>query len=121
MNLLNPILYAFITAFLLAIGQILFKVGSEKWEISNISTTIITFVTNPFLIIAIVLYAVTIVLWIYVLKQLPLTVAYPITALSFIIVPMLSSFYLDEKVTIYTFIGGVLVILGVLLTQYKLE
>lgn len=103
---------ALTTAALMAIGQVLFKLGADKLKTETLSDLAISFF-NPYLIVAIVLYALTILIWIYVLKIMPLSVAYPITALAFIVVPILSSLILGEKLTLQTIIGSVLIIAGI--------
>lgn len=115
----NPILMAFATACSMACGQVLFKIGSKSLSGNGIVNSVFEFITNPFLIFAIFLYASTIIAWIYVLRVLPLSVAYPITALSYLIVPLISYFILNEQITIRIVMGSVLIILGVVVSNYS--
>jgi drug/metabolite transporter (DMT)-like permease len=75
-------------------GQILFKLaaragGSERgrfpWDI-----------LNAWLIAALAVYGAATLLWVWLLKSLPLNVAYPFVGLAFVIVPMLARFTLGE-------------------------
>lgn len=113
----TPILLALLTACSMAIGQILFKLGAKNWHGDSLIKWIWSFITNPFLVVAVFLYAFTIIIWIYVLKALPLSIAYPITALSYVIVPVISYFFLYEKITLHTFLGSLLIIVGVVVTH----
>ena len=112
-----PMLLALLTAFSMAGGQLLFKIGAAKWHGSTLSQWIWSFISNPFLVSAIFLYAFTVLVWIYVLRILPLSIAYPITALSYVIVPFLSFILLKEKISIYNFIGMALIISGVIVSH----
>ncbi len=114
-----PIFLALLTAVSMALGQLCFKLGAPRWQGDNIPALILSFISNPLLTGAIVLYAVTILGWIYVLKFLPLAIAYPLTALSYILVPLFSWLFLHEKITSSTLIGSVLIILGVLISHLQ--
>lgn len=113
------IVLAVITAFSMAGGQLLFKLGAAKWSGVNLAGWVVSFLSNPHLMIAVFLYAATIIAWIYVLKSLPLSVAYPITALAYIIVPVMSHLFLGEKVSTGTLLGSVIIIFGVIVCQYQ--
>ncbi|MDH4464057.1 MAG: EamA family transporter [Acidovorax sp.] len=71
---------------------------------------------NGWLLVALVLYAVTTVGWVWVLRNAPLSLAYPFMGLAFIIVPLLARWWLGEAVTVQTLAGGALILAGVALT-----
>lgn len=104
---------ALLTAALLAIGQLLFKVGSSKIEATSASGFIMAAITNPILIFAVALYGFTILIWIYVLNKMPLSIAYPITGLAYIIVPVISYYFLGEKISPLVMIGSLLILAGI--------
>lgn len=114
-----PVLLALVTAFSMAGGQLLFKLGAPHWKGTTAVEWIVSFATNPFLMVAVVMYAATILIWIYVLRTLPLSVAYPITALSYVIVPCLSYLLLHEKISAQTALGSAVIILGVIITHLQ--
>lgn len=115
----SPIILALLTAVAMACGQLLFKFGAERWRIDSLSQAVLSFISNPFLVSAVLLYAVTILLWIYVLKVLPLSLAYPLTALSYVLVPLLCWAVLGEKVSSQTLLGSTLIIAGVLVCHWQ--
>lgn len=115
----KAIILALLTACSMAGGQILFKLGASSWSGDTLGQWVWSFVINPFLVSAVFLYAFTIIVWIYVLKILPLAIAYPLTALSYVLVPAISYFFLHEKVSIYTLSGSLLIILGVIITHFQ--
>jgi drug/metabolite transporter (DMT)-like permease len=114
-----PLLLAATTAVMMAIGQTLFKLGAPHWTGSGIPALALSFLKNPYLVTAVFLYAVTILLWIYVLKHLPLSLAYPVTALSYVIVPIISAFVLKEDVGPTTIAGTVLILAGISLISLR--
>lgn len=103
----------------MAAGQVLFKVGSSRLHGGSASALFFSFITNIYLMSAIVLYACTILVWIYVLKSLPLSVAYPLTALSYVVVPVICALFLNEKIDLYTMLGSLLIIAGVAITHFR--
>ena len=114
-----PILLALLTACSMAGGQILFKLGAAKWNGETFIQWLWSFVTNPFLVFAVILYGITTIVWIYVLRLLPLSIAYPLTALAYVIVPVISYFFLHEKINIHTLLGSFLIIQGVIITHLQ--
>jgi drug/metabolite transporter (DMT)-like permease len=114
-----PFFLAIATAISMAFGQVLFKSGSATLGGNTPIELVVSFASNLRLMVAIILYAVTILVWIYVLKHLPLSKAYPLTALSYVIVPIVSYFLLREQVGINTLIGSAIIILGVAVTHFK--
>ena len=69
---------------------------------------------SPLMIAALVLYGVATVLWVYVLRTVPLSAAYAVFALAFLIVPLLAHFVLDEPLSANVLIGGVIIVVGIL-------
>jgi drug/metabolite transporter (DMT)-like permease len=100
---------------LLAVGQMLFKSAAEQWRIDGWSWTSLRGFFSPPLLAALALYAVATVLWVFVLRTVPLSLAFPVYALTFIIVPLMAYFVWDEPVTYNTLLGGVVIMLGVII------
>ena len=100
------------TVFLLAAGQILFKVAAEKIDIAG-QGIVASLLLNTSLIIALVVYAVATFCWLMVLKGMPLRLAYPFAALGFFIVPLLSYLFLGEPLRASSFIGAAIIMIGI--------
>ncbi len=64
-------------------------------------------------IAALCIYGAATVLWVWVLRFIPLNVAYPVYALAFIIVPVASYFLLTEPIGLKHLLGGLLIVAGV--------
>ncbi|RMH82262.1 hypothetical protein EA796_20770 [Pseudomonas sp. AOB-7] len=110
---------AVLTAFSMASGQLLFKLGADRWRGDSLVQLLWSFLSSPYLMGAVFLYALTILVWIYVLKVLPLSIAYPLTALSYILVPVFSLVILGEKVSTNTLVGSGLIIAGIIVTHMQ--
>ncbi len=95
----------------LAAGQICFKLASPAFTVFSMRSMF-----SPIFIIALIIYAVATVLWVVVLSRVPLTVAYPLIALSYLIVPLLARVFLNEPLSWQTFAGAAVIIAGILLS-----
>lgn len=95
----------------LAAGQICFKLASPAFAEFSLRSLF-----APIFIVALVIYAVATVLWVIVLSRVPLTLAYPLVALSYLIVPVLARLFLGEPLQWQTFAGAAVIIAGILLS-----
>jgi undecaprenyl phosphate-alpha-L-ara4N flippase subunit ArnE len=109
---IKQLLFVLFTIFILSAGQILFKVASVKLDLSY-KGLITGLLFNPTLILAVAIYTVATVFWLFILKSMPLNVAYPFTALGFFIVPLLSYYFLGEPLRWTSFAGAGVIMLGV--------
>ncbi|NNE57150.1 MAG: transporter [Hellea sp.] len=104
-----------LTPFCIAVGQLLFKMSSEKLVTTGANFYTVLF--NPVFILALAIYGSATLLWIYVLKSVPLVYAYSFMALSFVFVPILAFFFLQEQFTLRYFAGALLIISGLAIIQ----
>jgi multidrug transporter EmrE-like cation transporter len=107
----------FASVTLSALGQTAFKLGVSRTEISDAATFIVkamSFVFSPFVLLGLTLYAVGTVLWLFALRQLDLSVAYPFVAMSFVMVALSSVVFLGETLDPMRIVGLSLIILGIL-------
>jgi len=102
---------------MLSIGQILFKTTGIALKQSGASIMSAS-VLLPFATAGIV-YALASLLWVNALSETPLAIAYPITALSFVLVPMASYYFFQEQLNVVNMIGLGAIIIGVALSQYR--
>jgi drug/metabolite transporter (DMT)-like permease len=107
-----------ILQFLLAItcvlaitaGQILFKrLGLEIQAGSNLFSYKVMVLAS----VAFSIYGAATILWVYLLRYVPLNKAYLFMALSFVFVPFAGHFFLAEKMTFGVIVGAALIILGI--------
>lgn len=94
-------------------GQVLFKHGAISLSKSYKPWDLL--LSAP-IMLGISIYAVSTLLWIYLLRDVALSKAYPFFALSFVIVPLLSSMFFEEHLGNSYLVGMLLIIAGVMLT-----
>ena len=100
----------------LSIGQILFKLAARQLEAQSLSDAfMLNAWKNGYLLSALLLYGVTTLLWVWILRRVPLNVAYPFTALAFVLVPVASFFILAEPLSARLLAGSLLIVAGICL------
>jgi drug/metabolite transporter (DMT)-like permease len=113
---LRGLLLVLACVVLLAVGQLLFKFAALQWRVDGWTWSSARNLLSPTLMLAMLLYALATVMWVYALRTVPLTVAFPIYALTFIIVPVLAYFFAGEPLTLKTLAGAAVIMLGVLIS-----
>jgi len=91
-----------IPLMLMVFGQIMFKIGSSYGDFLNI------FVISGYLALL-----SRSIIWIAVLRRLPLSFAYPVLSLSFVFILFASYYIFQEQLTFFKLTGCVLIIVGV--------
>ena len=104
-------------ALLLAVGQILFKYSASTLSYQHGISALLALPRNTFFLLGVLLYSVSTILWVWLLKDIELGKAYPFAALAFIIVPILSHFTLGEGLTFKMIMGSILIFSGVIVSQ----
>lgn len=96
----------------ISVGQMLFK---HTATMLSTATNGIWPWFNPYLFAALAIYGGATLAWIYMLRQVPLNLAYPLFALSFLIVPLLSLIIFREPFTLRMMAGSAAIVFGVYL------
>jgi drug/metabolite transporter (DMT)-like permease len=100
----------------LAGGQVLFKYAAM--DIGRRSADgLLAAATSPWLLAALVLYAASTGLWIWILTVVPLSRAYPFALAAAVLVPIAAYYLFGETITLRYGIGFAFVVFGLLLTQ----
>lgn len=105
-----------LTPLLISAGQILFKLTSARTGAVDFAG-LAALLVDPYLIAAFAIYGFGTIVWIYVLKSVPLTVAYPFMALTFCAVPLLAWWLLGEQLSLRYALGAALIIAGLLVVN----
>ena len=98
---------------LIGVGQILFKSAASQLRLEGDAWTALQSAANAALVAALATYALATVLWLLALRSTPLSIAFPVYALTFVIVPILAHAFLGEAVGWRTFAGAFVIIVGV--------
>lgn len=107
----------FASVCLSAIAQMAFKYGVSRVVVAEESSLILiamSFLFSPFVILGLGLYGVGTILWLFALKQMDLSLAYPFVGMSFIMVFALGVFILGEPFNTQRLIGTGIIIIGLL-------
>jgi multidrug transporter EmrE-like cation transporter len=104
-------------AIILSIGQILFKQASGALAGGSGPGGVLSLVSSAHFWAAICLYGISTLLWIWLIKDIPLNRAYPFVALAFVLVPVLSRFVLDEELSRAGIAGSAVIVVGIVLSQ----
>ncbi|MDB5957144.1 EamA family transporter [Ramlibacter sp.] len=99
-----------------ACGQILLKYAMTQVGPLNFSPEVLLRAfRQPFLPVALLIYGLALLMWLEVLSKTPLSVAYPVLAVTYVLVPLISQFVFDEKLQSSHYLGMFLILAGVAL------
>jgi drug/metabolite transporter (DMT)-like permease len=104
--------YSFLALFaiLLASGQLLFKQAA----LVSLERPLPGGFFTLWMLSALCLYGVATLLWVWLLRTIPLSTAYPFSALGFVLVPLLAKMIFHENLTANFSVGAVLIVAGIL-------
>jgi len=105
----------FASVSLSAIAQTAFKIGVARAHTSPDTALWIkaaTMIFSPMVLTGLALYGVGTMLWLFALRQLDLSLAYPFVAMSFVMVAGSGILFLGEPVQPTRLIGLGLIVLG---------
>jgi drug/metabolite transporter (DMT)-like permease len=91
-----------------ALGQMLFKTGATGRQ------SLLSFV-NGWIVLGLVAYAASTAMWIYALSRAPLSLVYPFTALTFVMVYLGGVWWFGEPTSARALAGVALVLAGLYL------
>ena len=109
MNIFLILILMIINTIMGALGSLLIKKGSEKFEVRKIHRIF----SNYFMILGLLLYFLAAILFIFILRYEKLSVLYPLTAMTYIWVALLSIKYLKEHMNYLKWIGILAIIAGI--------
>ena len=113
MNIYLIIFITLIASLLASFSQILFKTGITK-RLKSI-TDMIRQLKSGRVLLGLLGYATSLVVYLYALSNSPLSIVYPTFASTFIFVALLSSVLLKERISALRAIGIITIFLGIAL------
>lgn len=102
-------------------GQICLKLGASSPGFAgtlgsgNFLALALRIISTPGIVIGLVLYGISTLMWLGILARAELSFAYPFISIGFVVTTLFGWWVLDESVTIYRLLGVCLIILGVVL------
>lgn len=97
----------------ISVGQIMFKLTARS---SVLSGQLLNMLFSPTLLAALVIYGVATLVWVWQLRSVELSRAYPFMALCFVLVPLASLVLLNEPISHKYWMGIGLIVAGIVLT-----
>ena len=101
-----------------AVGQVLLKhgmtVATDRAKESGGSLAIKA-ATSPWVLLGLVVFAISAVAWLATLSKLPLSIAYPFNALGYLAILTASTLILHERTNIWTWVGTAFVATGLVI------
>ncbi len=97
------------------VGQLSLKYAFQMPANQQANKSIQSLLFSPFFWIWFISYVVVTILWLIVLRSIPLSQAFPALGLTFALVPLASNHFLKEKVILSQWIGITVIIAGVIL------
>ena len=98
---------------LAVIGQLFLKNGINRTSLELNPLSILKTIFTPYVFFGFVFYGVSSIVWLFILKKFPLSIAYPALSLSYILVVIFSVYFFKEPLTINKLIVISLIFLGV--------
>lgn len=101
-----------------SVGQIMMKSGSNRLGSLTLApatllSDVLRILRIPEFLMAIVLFAVSSVIYVKVLSKNDLTAAYPLGSMSYVFVFLLSALLLNETLTLNKVVGAIVIISGI--------
>ena len=104
-----------ISVTLSAFGQTAFKIGVERVNFvadAGVAHKVLAFAASPHIIVGLLFYGVGTLFWLFALRTLDLSLAYPFVAISFIVVFLIGILALGEPFNMTRFAGLLIITLG---------
>ena len=106
------------TTSLSAVAQIALKLGVSSLRLApagGLTGLALSLIASPFLWIGLVIYGASLAVWLWVLSQTEVSVAYPFVGISFALTALMGAAFLHENVSPLRIAGTVIVIFGCVL------
>ena len=109
---------------LAATGQLMLKHGMQVATArahGSHGSLVIAAATTPWVLLGLVVFAVSAVAWLGALSRVPLNVAYPFNALGYIVILAASVVVLHERANLLTWAGSLLVVAGLVIVVLSVK
>ena len=111
-------LLALVTVTATAVGQAMLKhgmhnIGSISPSVSQVSDSARKIISEPYIVGGLVLIFIVFPLWLEVLARLPLSIAYPMVSMGYIVAIAIGALVFKESITSLKVIGMILIIMGI--------
>lgn len=103
-----------------ALAQLLMKAGSERisglsFSWANVLPMSLQVMSSPHIILGLIFYVVSVLIWIGVLSRVDVSVAYPILSLGYVVTAIVAYYWFGETLSASRIGGIALILVGVYL------
>lgn len=110
----------FLGVSLNALAQLFLKAGTNKLGVifladANIVENLFRIVFQPYIFAGLASYVISVGIWIVALSKVPVSIAYPMLSMGYIIVLLLGYFWLNEPLSLNKAFGIFVIIVGIFL------
>jgi drug/metabolite transporter (DMT)-like permease len=117
---MTPMRTLLVSISLAVVGQILMKlgvnhVGALTLDRRSVLVTAVRVLSNPTILAGLAFYGASAFLWLVGISRVALSVAYPLVAVTYVAVPVLSCLFLGEQLTLMKLLAMAIIVIGVLL------
>lgn len=102
-----------LAAVLEAAGQISFKKGATTNREATGAGYYLKLLKNHWVLVGLVSYGVEMVIWVFLLSNIPLSIAFPLSGFQQLIIILFSVFILKEKINNLEWLGAGFIALGI--------
>jgi len=95
------------------VGQLCLKSGAQHIATLGRLDFLLAAVRDRYVLFGLVAWAASTVCWLYVLRVVPLSRAYVLTSLTYVLIPLASVYLFGERIRLLHGVGTVLIIVGV--------
>jgi drug/metabolite transporter (DMT)-like permease len=100
-------------SFGMSVGQLFFKFAAQS--VQGQRRFFVSLFANGYFLLALALYALLTVAWVWVLMRVPLSRAYPYVVLAFVFTPAMAALFGDERLDGWYLAGTALIVFGLIL------
>jgi multidrug transporter EmrE-like cation transporter len=103
-----------------ASAQLLLKAGMERigqfaFSWSNALPIGMQVAANPYVLIGLACYVISVMVWLLVLSRIDVSVAYPMVSLGYVVNALIAYYWLGEELSFLRILGIVIILFGVFL------
>jgi drug/metabolite transporter (DMT)-like permease len=100
-----------------AVGQVMLKHGMQvaTSRAAHRGSLVVSAATSPWVLLGLVVFAISAIAWLATLSRVPLSVAYPFNALGYLGILTASILILHERANVLTWAGSLLVVSGLII------
>jgi drug/metabolite transporter (DMT)-like permease len=103
---------------LLVAGQTAWKIGLDRsggLRLENLLSVLF----SPLILLGILIYGIATLLWLYVLSRLPISLAYPLQSIAYVLALLIAFLFFKEIVPPNRWIGAGIILVGITVLSLK--